>query len=160
MLKERTLDDVVMYFIQAVALPLSERDYRTLDISLFDFIKRRRFPDVFRALLICLIYHALPVAFPQYAAGLREVLEEVFDRAYESYRIEGKPTPEVVRALNEMVDLNAGQPFFKMATHIAEIYSKSPLKTEHAEKLNKRLEQIYANFSTLGDDVQIVEKKG
>ncbi|MFH0941717.1 MAG: hypothetical protein V1823_01665 [Chloroflexota bacterium] len=148
-----------MFFIQAVVMPLTEKDYRTLDISLFDFAARRRFPNVFRVMLICLIYRALPVAFPRYADELREVLEKSFNRTYERNRIEGKPTPEVVKEFNEMVDMNAGHPFMKMAIRAAGMHQRFPATAKSAEKLNQRLERMYANFSTLGDDVQIVEKK-
>lgn len=159
MVKERTVQDVVMYFIQAVASPLSEVDYRTLEISMFNIKKRRRFPDVFRPMLICLVYRSLPVAFPRYARELRETLEKVYKRAYERNQVDGESTEEVVKEFNAMVDMEAERPFLKLATHVAGMYQPAPMKAEYAEKLNQRLEQIYANFSTLGDDVEIVEKK-
>lgn len=140
-------------------MPPTEKDYRTLEISLFDFAGRRRFPDVFRVMLICLVYRALPVAFPRYADQLREILEKSFSRIYERNRIEGKPTPEVVKEFNEVVDMNAGHPFAKMAVRAAGMHQRFPATPASAEKLNQRLELMYANFSTLGDDVQIVEKK-
>ena len=159
MVKERTLQDVIMYFIQAAAVHPSEPDYQTLDISVFNFRKRMKFPDVFRAMLICLVYRSLPVAFPRYTKELRETLEKIYNKTYEKNRVEGKSTEEVVKELNALVDTDAKRPFLKMAAHVAGMYNPTPLVTEQAEKLNKRLEKIYANFSTLGDDVQIVEQK-
>ena len=159
MVKERTIHDVITYFVQAVALPLRPVDYRTLDISIFDIRKRMKYPDAFRAMLICLVYRSLPVAFPRYARELRETLEKIYQRAYERNKVEGKSTEEVVKEFNAMVEMNAERPFFKLATHVVGLYRRTPLATEQAEKLNQRLEQIYANFSTLGDDVQIVEQE-
>jgi len=159
MANERTIQDVIMYFIQAVALPLTESDYRTLEISRFDIIKRLRFPDVFRVLLICLVYRSLPLAFPQHAKDLRKTLEEVFNGTYERYQVDGKNTEELVREYNELVDMSLERPFFKLANHVAATQRRSPFQAEQAEKLNKRLEQIFANFSTLGEGVEIVGQK-
>jgi len=159
MVKEKTLNDVVMFFIQAVSMPLSEKDFRTLDISLFDFFKRRRFPDVFRVMLICLIYRSLPVAFPQYATELREFLERVFNHTYNINKVEGKPTEEVVREFDEMIDMNVEHPFMKMAIHVAGIYQPTPVTAKDAEKLNRRLELMYANFSTLSEGVRITKEE-
>ena len=159
MVKERTVHDVITYFVQAVAFPLTVADYRALDISVFDIRKRMKYPDAFRAMLICLVYRALPVAFPRYARELRETLEKVYNQAYERNRIEGKSTEEMVNEFNAMVEMGAERPFLKLATRVVGMYRRTPLAAEQAEKLNQRLEKIYTNFSTLGDDVQIVESK-
>jgi len=58
--KERTLGDVIMFFSQAVAMPPTEKDYRTLDVSFFDWGGRRRFDGIFKVMMICLVYRALP----------------------------------------------------------------------------------------------------
>lgn len=158
-MKERTLGDVIMFFIQAVAMPLTQKDYHALDISLFNFNDRRWFPDVFRVMLICLVYRAMPVAFPRYAGELREALENTFNQTYERIRIKGKPMLEMVSEFNDMVDINAEHPFMKMAVYVAGMHQRLPATAASSEKLNQRLELMYANFSTLGDDVRIVENK-
>lgn len=158
-MKERTLGDIVMFFSQAVSIPPTEKDYRTLEVSLFDWGGRRRFADVFRVMMICLVYRALPVAFPQYAEQLREILEGAFTRTYERNKVGGKPVPEMLKEFNDLIDMSLKHPFMKMALHGAEVFQRYRVSAMSAEKLNERLELLYAHFSTLGDDVQIVAPK-
>jgi len=194
-MRERTLGDVIVFFSQAVSMPPTEKDYRTLDISLFDWGGRRRFAEIFRVTMICLVYRALPAAFPQYADQLREILENVFTRTYENDRVAGtasdvavkesdkvvdegakrpgrkfrnffkqakgvpgKSVPEAVAEFDALIDMNARHPFMKMAVRAAGIFQRFKANAMSAEKLNARLELLYAHFSTLGNDVLIVQK--
>ena len=162
MARERTLEDVIMYFIQAVAQPLTWADYSALGVPRFNLIRRMRFPNVFRALLICLVYRSLPLAFPQYSQELRKTMEEIFNKTYAGYEVDGENTAEMVKGYNELVDMSASRPFFELANHVMATQRRLLAKTEQAgqaEKLNQRLEQIFGNFSTLSEDVQIVEQK-
>jgi len=140
-------------------MPPTEKDYRTLEISLIDWGGRRHFAGIFRALLISLIYRSLPVAFPKYTDELRKFLENSFTRTYENDRIGDKTVPEVAMELDELVDMNASHPFMKMSVRATGLFQRFKASPKSADKLNQRLELMYAHFSTLGDDVEIVEKK-
>jgi len=148
-----------MFFSQAVSMPPTEKDYRTLDVTIFNFGGRRRFAEIFRVMMICLVYRALPVAFPKYADRLREILEKAFDRTYENNKVGDKTVPEMVKELDALVDLDASHPFMKMATRAAGVFQRFKADTISAEKLNQRLELLYRHFSTLGDGVLILEEK-
>lgn len=155
--KEMTIEQLVLSIFQATTRPVTKEEYKTLGISKFNMLKRRKFSNVYRTLILYLMKLSIAGAFPKHSSDLLETFDKFLKMAYEGDRDVRKKIEERLRKFEELTEMQEEEPFLKLALHVSEMFEHRPRKVVYAAALNNRIKTLFLNFLMLGEEIKIIE---
>lgn len=154
-MKEMTIDQLVLSMFNAISAPLNEEEYKIFNISKLNILKRRKFANIYKTLLLYLVKLSIPMAFPRYSSEIMKLFDGFLKKAYENNQTTKKAIEKDLNEFNKLTEEGGKDKFLKLALYITEMFEKKPIKAVYAAKLNVRMENLYTNFLAIGFQVKI-----
>lgn len=154
-MREMTIQQLVLSMFRATAFPVTNEEYRLLGISRLNILKKRRFSNIYGALLLFLMRLSIPEAFPDHSSEILRSFDMFFRTVYGGYGAARKRVEERLGDFGALVKMDDEEPFLNLALHISEMFKRTPKKFAYAANLNKRIKELYSDFITVGKQTKI-----
>ena len=156
-MKEMTIEQLVLSMFRATTLPPTKEEYNILGISKFNIIKRKYFRNVYGTLILYLTKLSLPGTFPEHDSELLETFNKSFYIAYKDNKYALKRMEDRLKKFEELTEMKNKEPFLDLALYITEMFEQSPKKLVYAARLNNRINALFLNYLTLGNEIKIIK---
>ena len=153
--RQMTVEQLVLSMFGATTASLSKEEYQLVGLSKLNILKRRRFVNVYKTLILFLIRLSLPGSFTTHSSELVKTFDRYFQMAYENSPTARERMEERLTRFQELTKLDEQEPFQDLALHIAEQFEHRPSKLVYAVILNRRINDMFFNFLNLGNEIEI-----
>lgn len=157
MAEQMTVQKLVLSMFNTIAMPVTEKEYELVGLSRLQILKRRRFSNIYRTLVLYLIKLSIPQAFPEQSKEIIDKFNECFELAYRGNLASKGNVERRLREFTELVVSDKETRFGQLALYIVEEFEGRPRKWVYVAQLTTRINELYESFSSIGTRVQIVE---
>jgi len=151
---EMSVEQVVLLIFKATNLSLTEVEYRLVGISRLDLLKRRRFADVYKTLLLYLFRLSLEESFPEHSAELLRTFDRYLQMSYENHPTTRETVLARLSSFQELTKIEDEDPFQELARNITGQFRRRG-KSAYVTKLNKRIHDLYSTYLNLSNEIEV-----
>ena len=151
---EMSVEQVVLLIFKAITLSLTEVEYRLVGLSRLDLLKRRRFTDVYKTLLLYLFRLSLEGSFPTHSAELLETFDRYFQMSYQNHPVIREKVVTRLSKFRELTKTGEEDPFQDLSQYVTGQFHRRG-KSVYAVNLNRRMNDLFSTYLNLSNEIEI-----
>ncbi|UCH43419.1 MAG: hypothetical protein JSW16_02440 [Dehalococcoidales bacterium] len=151
---EMSVEQVVLLIFKAINLSLTEVEYKLVGIPRLDLMKRRRFDEVYKTLLLYLFRLSLEKSFPEHSVELLKTFDRYLQMSYENHPATREKVLARLSSFRELTKIEEEDPFQELAQHITGEFRRRG-KSAYVTRLNKRIHDLYSTYLNLSNEIEV-----
>ena len=151
---EMSVEQVVLLIFKAINLSLTEIEYGLVGIPRLNLLKRRRFADVYKTLLLYLFRLSFEKSFPEHSAELLRTFDRYLQMSYENHPATIETVLARLSSFQELTKTGEEDPFKELASNITGQF-RGRGASAYVTKLNKRIHDLYSTYLNLSNEIEI-----